>query len=404
MKTSDDKNPVLVLTQSDSHTFVWYLKPSQEPNLQQTYDQQTSKVNVIDNVLRPSFDPTYTAIAGAHGFSVDTLLEADVVLVNGDLITASATNQYNDLFRALKGGANRFGIVTRYEVRAVHVGTKADKNFIGGTIFYDNSTSEALLKATAKFINNVNDPRASLLSVFSVSFANNTLFPINFATFVYNTSSPSENLPPGLYDDFLNLPNLGSSVGRSSYVDVVNSLGTGTEGSGQGQLFGASAFSSGEGSGYARYEDSYRKFGQYVEAVRAKPDATGPPSSDDDPTKDGVEFAILAFTSVQKSQVQVGRDRGGNVMDPPLRNYGLVQFHNQMPPNIDTVSRRVQNARREFLRQIPPSPGIPLYVGESDKEQNVLATYGRYQELRRTYRKYDPTRFNVRYTDGPIGL
>jgi hypothetical protein len=41
-------------------------------------------------------------LSGAHGFSVDSLVEADVVLVNGDLITASATNQYNDLFRALK--------------------------------------------------------------------------------------------------------------------------------------------------------------------------------------------------------------------------------------------------------------------------------------------------------------
>jgi hypothetical protein len=187
--------------------------------------------------------------------------------------------------------------------------------------------------------------------VFSISFANNTLFPVNIVTFVYNTSSPSENLPPGLYDDFLNLPNLGNSVGRSSYLDAINSLGTGTEGTGQGQLFGASAFASGEGDGYARYEDAYRKFGQYAEAVRGRPDATRSEGSDDDPTKDGVEYGLIAFTSVQKNQVQIGRNRGGNVIDPPLKNYGLVQFHNQMPPNVDKVSSRVQNARREFLRQ-----------------------------------------------------
>ena len=60
--------------------------------------------------------------------------ELDVVLVTGELVTATATNEYADLFRALKGGANRFGIVTRYEVHAVHTGTKDDKNWFGGLI------------------------------------------------------------------------------------------------------------------------------------------------------------------------------------------------------------------------------------------------------------------------------
>jgi len=60
--------------------------------------------------------------------------EVDVVLVMGELVTATATNEYADLFRALKGGANRFGIVTRYEVEAVHTGTKDDKRWFGGMI------------------------------------------------------------------------------------------------------------------------------------------------------------------------------------------------------------------------------------------------------------------------------
>jgi hypothetical protein len=58
----------------------------------------------------------------------------DVVLVTGERVTVSATNQYSDLFRALKGGANRFGIVTRYELYAAHTGTKDDKEWYGGVI------------------------------------------------------------------------------------------------------------------------------------------------------------------------------------------------------------------------------------------------------------------------------
>jgi hypothetical protein len=34
----------------------------------------------------------------------------------------------------MQGGANRFGIVTRYEVKAIHVGTTEEKMMVGGSI------------------------------------------------------------------------------------------------------------------------------------------------------------------------------------------------------------------------------------------------------------------------------
>jgi hypothetical protein len=69
-----------------------------------------------------------------YGFGADNIKEVDVVLVNGELVTATATNSYADLLKALKGGGNRFGIVTRYELYAVHTGTSKDKPFYGGTV------------------------------------------------------------------------------------------------------------------------------------------------------------------------------------------------------------------------------------------------------------------------------
>lgn len=74
-------------------------------------------------------------LSAAQGYSADAYKELDVVLVNGDVVTATVTNRYADLFRALKGGANRFGIVTQYEVDAIHTGTKDDKTWFGGTIY-----------------------------------------------------------------------------------------------------------------------------------------------------------------------------------------------------------------------------------------------------------------------------
>lgn len=90
---------------------------------------------------------------------------------------------------ASQGGANRFGIVTRYEVKAIHVGTNDEKMMVGGSVIvricrasrpkfqqvtynrqYDNSTTEALLRATANYVNNVEDPNSCVYH-FAVSAA-----------------------------------------------------------------------------------------------------------------------------------------------------------------------------------------------------------------------------------------
>lgn len=73
-------------------------------------------------------------LSPSQGYGADNNVELDVVLVNGTLVTATVDNEYADLFKALKGGANRFGIVTRFEVRAVHTGTVDDETWYGGLV------------------------------------------------------------------------------------------------------------------------------------------------------------------------------------------------------------------------------------------------------------------------------
>ena len=66
-------------------------------------------------------------LARKHGFAADSVLRAEVVTADGQVVTASA-GEHADLFWALRGGGGNFGVVTALEfrlhpLRSVYAGT-----------------------------------------------------------------------------------------------------------------------------------------------------------------------------------------------------------------------------------------------------------------------------------------
>ncbi|CAD6448469.1 90d15712-ad23-465f-ab5d-77012b1c94e3 [Sclerotinia trifoliorum] len=99
----------------------------------------------------------YSWLTDQYGLTCDTVVSFNLVLPNGTITTVDSTNP--DLFFALKGGLNRFGIVTSVVLKTV----PQVPMIYGGFIMYGLDAIPDLITATDKFQNENTDPKAQVI-------------------------------------------------------------------------------------------------------------------------------------------------------------------------------------------------------------------------------------------------
>ncbi len=136
----------------------------------------------------------YSWLTDQYGLTCDTVVAFNIVLPNATI--TKVTSRQSDLFFALKGGLNRFGVVTSIVLKTV----PQPNQVYGGIELYGNDAVPALIEATNKFQSENTDPEAQLILTI-----NGGLIPGAILLLFYDVPSR-----PAAFDPFNNVT--GASI------------------------------------------------------------------------------------------------------------------------------------------------------------------------------------------------
>jgi hypothetical protein len=104
--------------------------------------------------------------SGEVGLVCDTVLEYEIVLASGELLRIREESvEHQDLFQALRGGSNNFGIVTRFVFRTFQQGP-----LYAGMVMHPMETKNEQLQTFYNYCTTSPiDPQASLMQTYGLS-------------------------------------------------------------------------------------------------------------------------------------------------------------------------------------------------------------------------------------------
>ncbi|RMZ06345.1 hypothetical protein D0864_02263 [Hortaea werneckii] len=301
------------------------------------------------------------------GFVCDGVKRFEVVLASGRIINATQ-DSHHDLWLALKGGSNNFGVVTAIEQEVFEQG-----NLWGGSVGFDESTFEQQFAAFEAFTGNPDyDPYASLIHSMIYNFTTKTWFTI--AQFEY---TKPEAYPP-VYENFTSLPTTFSTTRISNLTDFTEELAVSNP-PGQRRMFVTSTYSNSA-------EMLKQIFLMANETVRQMEDVSG------------LLFILSSQpepTIIQKASAEAGGNSLGlTVEDGPLFNFQWTLTWDDAEDD-ERVEQQVRDAYDQAERKAKEL-GVQqkfIYLNYAAQWQDPISGYGEevVKRLQHVSRKYDPT-------------
>ncbi|KAL8897625.1 MAG: hypothetical protein Q9192_002479, partial [Flavoplaca navasiana] len=316
--------------------------------------------------------------APRYGIACDNVVSYEVVLSSGRIVVASA-QQHTDLFKALRGGGNNFGIVTQFILRTFKQG-----NIWGGFVVHPpNTTTENLqrLEAFNTASGNGLDRDATNNQVH--------MYDANGRSGVLNIIVNTRPAESGILLPFSNLkPQISNDLRITNLSEIVKE---GTPPSGARNAWASFSFAN-NATILAHVLDLADEAFKPLKPIQGF-------------------NAIFSFQAISREVIQHMSSNGGNVLgiDPNRNifwlNYG-VSYSNAADDQLvysttRTLFEQVENYTRSTGQHVPF-----IYMNYALPTQKVIESYRQENVdfLRAVSRKYDPKQVFQRLVPGGFKL
>ncbi|KAH7392322.1 FAD binding domain-containing protein [Phaeosphaeria sp. MPI-PUGE-AT-0046c] len=301
--------------------------------------------------------------ANKYGWACDNVESYEVVTASGIIVTASV-NKFPDLYWALRGGGNNFGVVTKFNMR-----TFAQVDMWGGPRVYLESEWDAVYTAYAKIARNAaQDTKQAQIVSFALQAGNK----IAAAEIEYSDPTPW----PAIFDDWKAIPAAQDLTAVTNLTTLTRNLGAGAP-DGIFETYWDRTF---------KLDRDFMKWSieTFFEMLHAVSDAAG-------------ILPVLSFQAITVPAMQAMQKNGGNALglDPskgPIYICNLAIMWTDAADSDRMYS--FSNALYERLQAEALSRGLAndfIYMNYASPWQDVVASYGAgKQRLKHIAGVYDP--------------
>jgi hypothetical protein len=335
-------------------------------------------------------------LSSQYGLACDNVVNYEMVLASGQIINANATST-PDLFVALKGGGNQFGIITQYTLKTYEIG-----KIWGGVRIYGGSHADAIIRAVRDFAEFYPDEKAAV--IVTVEYVQTVeLFTIFF---FYN--GPGQ--PDGIFDSFTDLDHIISTTKVQTLAELLtannNFNSAGDRLSFRAQTLPILPYP----QGYDLFNTMYSIWQNETFALQANKTLK-------------LKLSSMAYQPLPKYIGKHSEAAGGNALDfkeadgdrlwvenvfgwdktdeDSVYHDATTRVTDKVAAYLQTHYSNVQNTGRS--NSTYGSQGetyLPLFYNDAMYNQEVLQSYRHYEKLKATQRRWDPFGFWPRRTSG----
>lgn len=149
--------------------------------------------------------------SNTYGWAANNVVNFEVVLADGSVVNANK-NVNPDLFWALKGGSNNFGVITRYDVRVYDA-----KTMWGGAVAWNSSKTAEFMNAQTQYMlpgGGSDDAKAGIMSNIEIDATGSVT---SGAMLVHQDSVTT----PSAFEPFMKIAPTFSTLGPQKFAHLI---------------------------------------------------------------------------------------------------------------------------------------------------------------------------------------